>query len=216
MAGYDLGALSLAAEKLDHLACNIAVRGAVCAIATDTVLFVHIVGKSVHISLGSHRLMECGIKYEYLGNICHNSKATLNTLNVCAGVKRCIIIAELELLENLICEEHGLGEVVTAVDDSVAYCLDLGHISDNADFLVGESVDYDTYSVGVSCDGKVLFGTCSLNEILVVEKSYFLTDTLTDTLCLYGIVGGIEELIFERAGACIYNKQFHWIFLRKK
>ena len=82
--------------------------------------------------------MERGVKYENLRNVFHNCKATLNTLNVRAGVERCVVIAELELFEDLVCEERGLGEVVAAVDDSVTYSLDLGHISDNADLGVGD------------------------------------------------------------------------------
>ncbi len=212
VAGYDLGTLSLAAEKLDHLAGNVAVRGSVCAVATDAVLFVHVVCKTVHISLRSHCLMECGVKYENLGNVLHNCETTLDTLNVRTGVKGCIVIAELELLENLIGEEHGLGEVVAAVDDSVADSLDLGHISDNADLLVGESVDYDTNSVGVGCDGKVLLGASVFNEILVVENANVLTDTFADTLCLDRVISGVKKLILERAGACVYNEQFHLDF----
>ena len=50
------------------------------------------------------------------------------------------------------------------------------------------------------------------NKILVVEKSYFLTDTLADTLSLDGIVRGVEKLILKGAGACVYNKQFHLKF----
>jgi hypothetical protein len=156
--------------------------------------------------------MECGVKYENLGNVRHNCETALDTLNVSAGVKRSIVIAELELLENFLGEEHGLGEEVAAVDDFVTYSLDLCHILDNADLLVGEGVDNDTNGVGMSCDGKVLFGASRLNKVLVVEKSYFLTDALTDTLCLDGIVRGVEKLILKGAGACVYNKQFHLKF----
>ncbi len=206
MAGYDLGALSLAAEKLDHLACNVAVGGAVCTIATDAVLFVHVIGKTVHISLGSHRLMECGVKYENLGYVRHNCETTLDTLDVCAGVERCVVIAELELLENFIGEEHRLGEVVATVDYSVADSLDLGHVPDNADLSVCESIDYDTYSVGMSGNGKLLFGAGSFYKILVVEQTNLLTDTLADTLCLDRIVFCVKELILQRARACVYNE----------
>jgi hypothetical protein len=123
-----------------------------------------------------------------------------------AGVERCIIVAELELLENFLGKEHGLGEVVAAVDDSVTYSLDLGHVFDNADLLIGESVDYDTYSIGVGGDSKLLFGASTLNKILVVEKTDLLTDTLTDTLRLYGVISGIKKLILEGARACVNNE----------
>jgi hypothetical protein len=150
--------------------------------------------------------MECGVKYENLGYVRHNRETTLDTLNVRAGVERCIIVAELELLENFLGEEHGLGEVVAAVDDSVTYSLDLGHVFDNADLLIGEGVDYDAYSIGVGGDSKLLFGASTLNKILVVEKTDLLTDTLTDTFSLYGVISGIKKLILKGARACVNNE----------
>ena len=50
-------------EKLCHLTGYIAVRGAVRTVAADVVLFVHIVGNAVHISLHRHGLVESCVKY---------------------------------------------------------------------------------------------------------------------------------------------------------
>ncbi len=97
MAGNYLCALGFAAEQLYHLARNIAVRCPVCAVAADVIFFIHLVGKSVHIRLGRHGLVEGGVEYEHLRYAGHDRKAAAYALKVCARMQGGKVVAQLEL-----------------------------------------------------------------------------------------------------------------------
>ena len=76
--------------------------------------------------------MESGVKNKNLGSLRHNLKTALNTLNVCTGVQRSQVAAQLELSHNILVQKNGLREESTAVHDSMTDSLDFIHALNTA------------------------------------------------------------------------------------
>lgn len=71
VAGDNLCVLNGFVKELSHFAGYISVGSTVSTVAADVILFVHIVGNAVHISLNGHCLMESCVKYQYLRLVGH-------------------------------------------------------------------------------------------------------------------------------------------------
>ena len=126
MAGYNLCALCLAAEELDASSGNISVRGAVEAVLSDAVLFVKLIGESVHICIVGHCLVEAGVKYGNLRNV-HNLFASLNTFKVSRVMERTEFKAFSDGFFHFFGNENGSRELFSTVENSVSYRTDFIH-----------------------------------------------------------------------------------------
>ena len=83
--------------------------------------------------------------------------------------------------------------------------FDLGHIGYNADLGIGQGVDNDAHCIGVCGDLHILLCARALYKILVIENAHRFADALTYALGFYRVVGGVKKLVFERAGAGVYD-----------
>ena len=179
-----------------------------CAVTTDGMFLINLVGDTVHERLLGHGLMECGIKYKNLRGVGHNLKATLNALNMCTGVQGSQIAAKLKLFHNILGQQHGFREECATVDDSVTDSLDLVHALDTAVIGIKKSLYNTLHGNRVVGDGN----RCLVNLVgqkLLVSQLAVNADAVAKTLGDYGIAGGIEQLILQRAGAGVYNKYVH-------
>ena len=208
VAGNDVQLLRLLAQKLCSAQRNVAVGGAVEAVAADLILFVVLVGQSIHISILGHGLVETGVKYGYLRNAGHNFLASADTGQVVGVVERAKLAALFNCLDYLFVDDNGAGELFTAVENSVSYRTDLGKLGDHTVLGVGQSLNYDRNRLAVVLHIHVdLISVLSGN--LMLKSAAGDTDTLAKTLCKKGVVGHINELIFYGRGACVDNENFH-------
>ena len=90
--------------------------------------------------------MESGVKYENLGLVGHSRGTACDTHKVRGCVKRSEVIAELQLLNNLVGYKCGLKEVGAAMDNSVSDSTDLVHALDAAVLVAHKSLDYSLHS----------------------------------------------------------------------
>ena len=117
-------------------------------------------------------------------------------------MKRSEVIAELQLLNNLIGYKCGLEEVGAAVDNSVSDSTDLVHALDAAVLVAHKSLDYSLHS-------KLVVGHIDLSLIgntlykLLVRDLAVDADTLAVTLCKYVFVLHIKKLILKRTTSCV-------------
>ena len=123
MTGNDFRALGVF-HQLHHLSAYIAVRRTVCAVSSYLILLIHIVRNSVHIRFLGHSLMECGIKYQNLRDFRHSIKTALDTHYSGRSVQGRISNAFVENFHNLVTQKHGLGNIGSAVNNSVTDSFD--------------------------------------------------------------------------------------------
>ena len=114
------------AEKFDRFFAHELMRSAVEAVLSHFVLVVDRIRNSVHIRLCRHSAVECRIEHRNHRNARHNFSATLYASNIARHMKR----PEFRILfadtDNLVVDDDGTLEVLSAVENSV---------SDGADFV---------------------------------------------------------------------------------
>ena len=182
----------------------------VCAVAADGILLGDICAYRICISLLGHRLMKCGVEYENLRRIRHDSHAALKAHKVCGSVERCKGIAEKELFDNIVGYEAALEEVWTAVDHAMTYCLDLAHVGDNTELGIGEISDNYLGRLGVVSHLDLFYVLFAVLALAVSDLTAVDTDALADALSFNGICRGVEQLIFQRRATCVYYKYVHY------
>ncbi len=209
MAGDDLQLLDGLAHQLCAAAGNIAVRGAVEAVAADAVVLIVFIGNCVHVCLAGHGLMEGGIEHRDHGNVAHNVAAGVDADDVCWVVQGSEGGALLESFHDGIVDAHGGSELLAAVNDAVTDGVDLLHGCDNAVLGAGELVDDGCYCLGMGghCDVLVEYGLAADQRgvLEVTVKADALAQTLShDRLGLH-----VDQLILQGRAACVDNKNFH-------
>ena len=115
-------------KKFDHLFRNKAVRCAVCAVTAYFVFFGYFRGNRIGICFFRHCLMKSRIKYKNLRNIRHYSAASVESHKMSGRVKRSERVAELKLINYIICNEATFKKVRTTVDNTVSYRFYFAHV----------------------------------------------------------------------------------------
>ena len=124
--------------------------------------------------------MECRIENEHLRSVRHNSRATFDSHEVCACVKRGKVTAELELFEDFGSYKAAFKEVRTSVDNTVTDCFDFAHVLYATEFGICQILND-----GLHCDGVIghcnfIFDFCSVCELVLNDTVN--TDSFADTL----------------------------------
>ena len=198
VAGYYLRAFG-SAEDFAHFTGYIAVGGAVRAVASYRVLFVHFVRDRVHPRVVGHGLVEGGVEDEDLRDARESVGDALDAHEVSAGVKGREVAALFELFDDFGGDLDRLGEERATVDYSVSDGFDFVHRLDAAVVSRREGVDEDLGRDRVVRHGElgdVVFSAGHFVGDLTVD-----TDALADALCYYFVCSGVEELILERRAA---------------
>ena len=209
MAGDDLQLFDGLAHQLCAAAGNIAMRGAVEAVATDAVIFVVLIGNGVHVSLAGHGLVESGVEHCNHGNVAHNVAAGVDADDVCRVVQGSEGSALLERFHNCIVDAHGGSKLLAAVNDAVADSVDLLHGGDNAVLGAGELVDNsrNCLCVGGHCNILIKYGLAAYQG--AVLKVTVEADTLAKALSHYRLGLHVDELVLQGRTACVDYKNFH-------
>ena len=153
--------------------------------------------------------MECRIENEHLRSVRHNSRATFDSHEVCACVKRGKVAAELELSEDFGSYKAAFKEVRTAVNDTVTDRLDFAHILYAAEIGICEILNNGFHGNRVVGHSDIVFDFCSVRELMLDDSVN--ADSLADALGEN--LGGfcVEKLILKRRASRIYNKYFHFL-----
>lgn len=129
--------LDVLAHELCNAVADIAVGGAVEAIAADLVLLIVLIRHSEHVSLLRHGGMESRIEHDNFRDfLAENAHAGTNALYMCAVVQRCKRDEAFDALDDLFVNENGLAEERAALNDTVADSSDFAQILNDADFTV--------------------------------------------------------------------------------
>ena len=153
MTGDNLLALGLNTQKLTHTLGHIAMAGAVESVAAHTVLGVELIGKSIHIGIVGHRLMESGIEDTHLRNIGQERLHGIHTLDIGRIVERSQVIAGRECLHHLGSEANGLIELLTSVHHAMAHGIQFTQILEHSIIALGEHLEDKLHTGSVLLDG---------------------------------------------------------------
>ena len=138
----------------------------------------------------------------------HDLTASLNTDQVGRIVERCERHAVLDRLENLLGDDHAVGEELAAVYHAVADRVDLAHRGDHALVGIEQNVDdrLDRFLMGRHRDFELeLF----IRLVAGVRQDAIDADALAQALGHYLARLGVEQLVLQRRAASVDNQNFH-------
>ena len=115
-----------------------------------------------------------------------------------------------DALHHVLVDDHGMGELLTAVDHTVAHRVDLGHVLDDAVVVVGQDL-HD------QLDGGLVVGHVTVGVVDVLTGGGVLdvavqADALAQALGQNFLGIGVQQLILQGRAACIDDQNFHGIF----
>ena len=122
-----------------NLGCTLGYKvmtGAVETVSSNLVLLVVLIRNAVHIGLVGHGLMEGCIEYGYHGNARHNLLAGIDSDDVGRIVKRRKVVTLCNCCHNLVVDYNRGCELLTAVNYSVTYGINLVKGLDYADICI--------------------------------------------------------------------------------
>ena len=212
MAGYELQFLSRSAHDLGAVTGDIAVGSAVEAVAADAVILIVFVRHSVHICLARHGLMESGVEHCDHGHVAHDGLAGLDAGEVRGVVQRSERDALFDSVHDRSVNENGLGELLAAVEHTVADSVYLTHGGDHAVLGAYELVDRCGDSLGMRGHGDIRFKNLLVADQRGVLEMTVNADALAQALGhdLFGL--HVDQLILKRGAAGIDNKDLHYLF----
>ena len=152
--------------------------------------------------------MESGVEHSHHGGVGHEGLAGLDADDVGGIVQRSQRVALLDGGHDLVGDEHGGGELLTAVNHTVAHRVDLVHGGDHAVLLVHQSVEHGLDGLRVGGHGHVGLFDGLLAGGLVGELAVD-ADALTQTLGQNLLSLRIEQLILQGRTAGVDYQNIH-------
>ena len=209
VAGDELQLLDGLAHQLRAAGGHIAVAGAVETVAADAIVLVIFIRDGVHISLAGHGLVERGVEHGDHRHVTHDLAAGFDAGDVGGIVQRREWDALLQRGHDGIVDFHGGSELLTAVDDTVADCVDLLHRGDHAVLGARQLVDN-------SGDGFRMRGHCEVfvkHRLAADERGVFQmtvdADALAQALGQDRLGLHVDQLILQGGAAGVDDKNFH-------
>jgi hypothetical protein len=150
--------------------------------------------------------VESGVEHSDLGSLGHNSLASLDTHQVSGVMQRSQGDALLDSSDDIIVNDAGIGELHTAVQNTVANSIDLINGLDHAVNGINQDVQDCGNSLGVAGHGDIL------NDLIVADlvgQTAVDIDTLTQALGGYITGLGVHQLILQAGAAGVDNQNIH-------
>ncbi len=212
MAADDL-AVGGVAQHVNGAGRDIAVGGAVEAVAADVVLLVVLVGNGVDIGLGGHGHVERGVEDGDLGGLGHDLLAGLDAHQVGGVVKGAEGNALFDGFNALVVDDAALGEGGAAVEDAVADGVDLVGAGDHALLRIDHDVQNGLDGLVVGGHGDVVLDVVAAGDLMgqLAVDADALAEALGEDLA--GV--GVHKLILEGRTACVDDQDFHCVTLLK-
>ncbi len=202
MAGDNLQVVPVAANHLGGLLGDELVAGAVEAVAADAVFLIHLVGQAIEEALGRQGAVEGGVEDGRLGDAGQHLAHGIDTGQVAGGVQRGQVLEALNLLDNLVVDQHATFEDLAAVGHTVTNGTNLLEVLDNTNLRVSQRLEDNLDTLGMVGDGQLL--VVLLAVPLVGELAHFQTNTLQQALGHdVGIVCHVDKLILDRRTSAV-------------
>ena len=210
MAGDELELLDGLAHELGAAGGHVAVARAVEAVAADAVVLVVFIRNGVHIGLAGHGLVERGVEHgDHRHVVAHDGAAGVDAGDVGGVVQRRKRRALLERGHDGVVDLDGAGELLTAMDDTVADGVDLLHGGDHTVLGAGQLVDDRGNGLGVGGHRQVFVKDGLAADERGVLQVTVDTDALAKALGQKVLGLHVDQLIFQRRAAGIDDKNFH-------
>ena len=177
------------------------------SVATDTVLVVILMRKSIHICVCRHSLMESCVEHTDLRHCRKHSSDSLDAKNVGRIMERSENRALLKLRNNSISNELTAHKLFCAMHDAMTHSLDILQGRKHTVLLVEKSIKDSLYTDGMILDRHFLFKfllACSL----MLEASDLHSYPFDKTLCkkvINLLVFHIQKLILKGRASAIQN-----------
>ena len=199
----DLQVFHLLAQHLGSSLGNVAVGGTVETVSSYLVLLIVLIGDTVDVCHFRHGLMESGIEYGNVRYARHQLLACTDTDKVCRIVKRCKVVALFDGSHGLVVDQAGRGELLSAVDNTVADSTNLGKALYYALLLIGQSCDNSADSLAVG--GHRNLGNFLLTAGRLIGQCAVDADSLAETLGKNCLGIGVDQLILQRRASAVDN-----------
>ena len=210
VAGDKLELFDGLAHELGAAGGHVAVARAVEAVAADAVIPVIFIRNGVHIGLSGHGLVERGVEHgDHRHVVAHDGAAGVDAGDVGGVVQRGERRALLERGHDGVVDFDRAGELLAAVDDTVADGVDLLHGGDHTVLGAGQLVDDRGDGLGVGGHRQVFVKDgLAADERGVLEVAVD-ADALAQTLGqdVFGL--HVDQLILQGRAAGIDDKNFH-------
>ena len=158
-------------------------------------LLIIIIGKTEHISLWRHCLVECCIEYNDLRNVCGDNALAGTECECVSVVVYGSELAELVyLVDDLVGNEHGLVEYVSALYYTVTNSGYLVHAVYHLSGALCESLNELHECLCVGGESAVLVESSAVGSL--VSDMTVNADTLAKPLCQYLLLFTVDQLIF--------------------
>ena len=146
VASDDLLLLDVHAKELAHAVRDIAVRGAVEAIAAYVILRIPLVRNGVEVSVVGHRGVESVVEHCHLRHIRHELVHGTDTCEVALVVYRCEVDEALNAFLHLGSDDTALLKEVTALHDTVSHSVDLVEALQTAVLRIYKEVEHEFHA----------------------------------------------------------------------
>ena len=110
---------------------------------------------------------------------------------------------------DLVVDQHGGGELLTAVDHAVTDGVDLLHGADYAVFLARQLVDHSSDRLGVGGHGNIFIENRLVAHQRAVLEMAVDADALAKALGHDSFALHVDQLILQRGAACVDDENFH-------
>ena len=188
-------------SELQNLAGYEQMAGAMEAVTTDAVFIIVLIGDCIEVCLLRHLHTESGIPYCYVRSSGHSCLACLDTHQVRRVMQRSKVEALADYALYVLVNYDRIAVNLSAVQNAVSDCRDLLGILDYTVLRI-----YQCLHNQLDC-----FGMCRhslldyhfLAVCLMCQLGTFDSDSLAETLCHYGLILHIDQLIFQRGASAV-------------
>ena len=197
MADDDPAVLVLEIQHFQRARGDIAVAGAVEAVAADVVLLIIFIGHAVQIGGARHGLMESGVEHGHHWRVGHDRLAGADAHQVGRVVQRPEGDVFLDSVHAGLVDDAGGGELFTAVQHAMAHRADFGNGGNHAVLLGKQGFEHQVHGLGVVLNHFALHHK-ALVRVFVGELAALDADALHQALGDDGFIVHVDQLILQR------------------
>ena len=178
------------------------------AIAADLVLGIGVIGQGVNKGFLGHGLAPGGIEHRHHGHAGHDLHAAPDAHQVGGVVEGAQGYALFDGGQHVVVDDHGLGELLAAMEHPMAHRVDLVHALHHADILVRQGFQHHADGLGMIL--HVLFKHVGiLARGLVGQLRAVDADALAKPLGDNRAAVHVDELILQGRAACVDDQYLH-------
>ena len=188
---------------------NVTMRRAVRTVFPHRVFLVELVRQRVHVRLRGKRLIERRIEHGNHGRFGHMVLTSPDSHDGCFVVKRCELCHLVDFIDDVLVDDNGTVEILSALDDAVPNRINLIERVDGLGWTAGKRFK-DQH------DSCIMIGHGHFFTVLVATEPEFVdsmirTDAVAKTLREQLLRFNFDELILERGRTCVDDEHVHGV-----